>query len=176
MNGILELLPNRISKTLSAEKKARIHALLLLLVVELGPTTQIPEAVFKKLAKLGDKNKILYDLLKKVMDKYPDYINGDLPIEENTKDKVYFEDLESVRKEIKDLVMSIIDHEQGIAGAEYRNAISIFEDNVALKAKRKDEKAILIQDEIDNAYKEYEKTIANLQDAAPKKAKVVETT
>jgi hypothetical protein len=51
MNGILELLPNRISKTLSAEKKARIRELVLLIVLELGDTTQIPEAVYKKLAK-----------------------------------------------------------------------------------------------------------------------------
>ena len=177
MTGILELLPNLISKTLSPPKKARILELVLLIVIELGDPTQIPGAEYKRLAKLGDKNKILYDLLKKVMDKYPEYINADLAVEEINKDKTYFEDLDEVKAMIKAHILDMIDHEQGIVGAEYRNGIAIFEDNVAFKAKRKDKKAVLIQDELDNAYKEYDKIIAAMQDApaASKKAKTEAT-
>ena len=86
---LLSLLPNRISKALSPKNQARILELALLIVAELGALTQIPEAEHKKLAKLGDKNIILYDLLKAVMDKFPEYINDDLPVIEVTKDRSY---------------------------------------------------------------------------------------
>ena len=166
---LLSMLPNRISKALSPKNQARILELALLIVAELGALTQIPEAEHKKLAKLGDKNIILYDLLKAVMDKFPEYINDDLPVIEVTKDRSYYSDLETAKTNIMKTVMAAIEHEQAIVGAEYRNAIAIFEDNVAIKVARRDDKAILVQDEINKAYKEYEKTIATMQDAAPTK-------
>ena len=167
----LALLPNRISKTLSQEKKSRIAELLKLIAVELGEKTIIPDAEYKKLAKIGDKNKHLYGFLKDVMDKNPEYINSDLPIEEVTKDKTYFEDLDEVRAMLAEFVYTIIDHEQGIVGAEYRNATGIFEANVAAKIYRNDAKAILVQDLINKAYKDYDRTVAVMQDAQPKDPK-----
>lgn len=169
MNKVLVLMPNRISKTLSPEKQARIKELLQLVALELGETTQIPEAEHKKLARLGEKNIILYDLLKGVMNKYPEYINSDLLIEELTKDRSYFGDLETVKADIKKIVLDIIEHEQDIAGAEYRNGIAVFEDNVAIKVARRDPKALLAQDEIDKAYKEYDRLIAAMQDSSTSK-------
>ena len=172
---LLSLLPNRISKALSAKNQARILELALLIVAELGELTQIPEAEHKKLAKLGDKNILLYDLLKVVMDKYPEFINDDLHVSEVTKDRSYYGDLETAKSNIKKTIIDVIEHEQAIVGAEYRNAIAVFEDNVAIKVARRNEKAILVQDEINKAYKEYDKIIATMQDAAPaKKAKTDE--
>ena len=166
---LLSLLPNRISKALSAKNQARILELALLIVAELGELTQIPEAEHKKLAKLGDKNIILYDLLKIVLDKYPEFINDDLHVSEVTKDREYYRDLETAKLNIQKTVINVIEHEQAIVGAEYRNAIAIFEDNVAVKVARRSEKAILVQDELNKAYKEYDKIIATMQDAAPAK-------
>ena len=172
MANLLALLPNRISKTIPPENLIRIEELANLLVAELGTLTQIPEAEYKKLAKLGEKNIILYDLIKKVMVKYPEYIETDLPLVENTKDRTYFRDLEKAKTIIKEVFLDVIEHEQGIVGAEYRNGVAVFEDNVAIRVARNDAKAKLVQDEIESAYKEYDRLISTMQDSATsKKAK-----
>ena len=147
MPKILALLPNRVSKTLTPEKKTRITELLNLIVAELGDMTVIPDADYRGLAKIGEKNIFLYDFLKIVMDEFPDFINADLPIEEITKDRVYFADIEWVKTSVKRILLDAINHEQGIVGAEYRNATGIFEDNVATRVARSDAKAILVLNE-----------------------------
>ena len=167
MPKTLALLPNRVSKVLTPEKKTRITELLNLIVAELGEMTAIPEADYRVLAKIGEKNIFLYDFLKVVMDKSPEFINVDLPIEEITKDRTYFGDIEWLKASVKRILFDALNHEQGIVGAEYRNATGIFEENVATRVARGDAKAILVQDEIDKAHKEYDRKVAAMQDAPP---------
>jgi hypothetical protein len=142
-----KILPNRSSKTLSAANMEAIKAAIQVILNNIGIRIIITDDDYKSLAKLADILKAICDNVFEVVQEDPSYLEDEQPIEEILKDKLYFEQTAEVLKLLYSLVF-LYEREQGVAGAEYRNAIHNYEGNVKDKVKRGSSTAQLVLDKL----------------------------
>jgi hypothetical protein len=142
-----KILPNRSSKTLTAENMEAIKGALQVLVDNLGVRIVITDDEYKGLAKLGDFLKPICDSVFAIAQQDPTYLEDEQSVEEVQKDKVYNEQTADVLKSLYEVVF-LYERENGTSGAEYRNAISNYEGNVKDKVKKGSSTAQLTLDKL----------------------------
>jgi hypothetical protein len=135
-------LPNRISKKIGADQIARARMLLQEVANILGEDTQISDEDYKALLKISDKRKLDADDTFQIAQAFPEFMEESIPLSEVAKDKSYYEDTDTLRTMHKTL-SDKLEKEQNVAGAEYFNAMLIYEENVRLKAARDNSRAQL---------------------------------
>ena len=142
-----KILPNRSSKTLTAANVAAIQAAVQTILTNLGDLIVITDEDYKGLAKLGEVLKPICDAVLKVAKEDPSYLEEEDTIEEVEKDKTYFEQIDDIKKMLKDISF-VLDREQGVCGAEYRNALGNYEVNVKTKVNKGSKAAQLTLDKL----------------------------
>jgi hypothetical protein len=143
-----KILPNRSSKTLAEVKLEAIKAAAQVILDNLTDLVIITNNDFNALAKLGEILKPICDKVFEIAKVHPKYLEDEQPIEEVLKDKTYYEQLEIVRQILKSII-AIIEREQAIVGAEYRNAMANYESNVKERVKKGSTDARLVMDKLD---------------------------
>jgi hypothetical protein len=130
-----KLLPNRSSKTVAPDALSKVRQAIQLIMEVLGDDTDISDADYKGLRKIADKLKRECDDVFEIAKENGNFVEAPLSIEEMQKDKEYYELCDSIRALLKSLIIRL-DREQNIAGAEYYNACSVFEDDVDAKVNK----------------------------------------
>jgi hypothetical protein len=130
-----KLLPNRSSKTRAADAMTKARMGIQLLEEAMGELTDISDEEYNALRKIADKLKRVCDDVYEIAQENIEFIEAPLTIEEITKDKLYYELCDSIFALVKAFLLRL-EREQNIAGAEYYNALSVFEDDVSAKVKR----------------------------------------
>ena len=142
-----KILPNRSSKTLTAANLEAIKGAIQTIIENLGEPIVITDDDFNALARMGETLKTVCDAVLEVAIDDPSYLEDEQPLEEVQKDKTFHEQMDDVRKLVKKVTF-ILDREQGVCGAEYRNAIGNYEANVKAKVNKGSEKAQLVLDKL----------------------------
>jgi hypothetical protein len=142
-----KILPNRSSKTLTAENMAAIKGAVQTILENLGIPIAITDADYDGLAKMGDTTKLVCDDVLKVAEGNPSYLEAEQPLPEIYKDQTYNEQTTTVVKWLSE-PLSIALREAGISGAEFRNAMLNYEGNVKDKVKRGSMEAQLVLDKL----------------------------
>ena len=145
---VKKILPNRISKLPPPEVKTKIRQVIQLLDEILGDNTPISDDDYKSLRKIADKLKQECDDVFAIAIENPEFLDESNSIVEMEKDKRYYELCDTIRSMLNGMLIKL-DKEQNIAGAEYFNACSIFEDNVKIKAGRGNAKAQNVKAQLD---------------------------
>ena len=130
-----KLLPNRISKVIEPDAIPKVRQAIQLLDEVLGADTQISEEDYKSLRKIADKLKRECDDVYDIAKENTEFIEAPLTLEEIDKDRKYYEFCDLIRSMLKALSLKL-EREQNIAGAEYYNACSVFEEDVDTKVER----------------------------------------
>lgn len=142
-----KLLPNRVSRTLSDDNLQKIRDAVQVIIENLGSNTPITKAEYDALAKLGDKHRAYNAELFDIVRTHPAYLEEEQSIEEIAKDKQLFEQYDSVR-DILAAAIEKLEREQGVVGAEYRNAGSVYVENVKNKVSKGNKEATMVLDKI----------------------------
>ena len=142
-------LPNRISKVVAPDAVSKIRKAIALIEEVLGSSTSISDDDYKALRKIADKLKRECDDVYDIAVENTEFIDDSTTIEEMEKDKKYYELCDMILSMLKALMIKLT-REQNIAGAEYHNACSLFEENVAVKAGRNNAKAQIVKGQLDN--------------------------
>jgi hypothetical protein len=130
-----KLLPNRISKVIAPDAVTKVRQAIQLLNEVLGDDTQISDEDYKGLRKIADKLKRECDDVYDIAKENTDFVEAPLSVDEMGKDKTYYELCDMILSMLKALLLKL-EREQNIAGAEYYNACSVFEEDVDTKVKR----------------------------------------
>jgi DNA topoisomerase VI subunit B len=142
-----KILQNRSSKTLTAQNLENIKNAIQVIIDNLAPHVVITDDDFESLAKMGTVLKKICDAVLEVVEEHNVYLETEQPLVEVQKDKAYYEQIEEIRKMLRKLIF-LLDREQGVAGAEYRNAIHNYEGNVKEKVKKGSNEAQLVLDKL----------------------------
>ena len=145
---VKKILPNRISKLPPPEVKTKIRQVVQLLDEILGDNTPVSDEEYKSLRKIADKLKQECDDVFAIAVENSEFLDESHSIVEMEKDKHYYELCDSIRSMLNGMLIKL-DKEQNMAGAEYFNACSIFEDNVKIKAGRGNAKAQNVKAQLD---------------------------
>lgn len=130
-----KLLPNRISKVIAPDAITKVRQAIQLLNEVLGDDTQISDEDYKGLRKIADKLKRECDDVFDIAKENTEFVEAPLSVDEIGKDKNYYELCDTIRSMFNSLSLKL-EREQNIAGAEYYNACSVFEEDVDIKVKR----------------------------------------
>jgi hypothetical protein len=141
------LLPNRVSRTLTDDNLQKIRDAVKVIIENLGVSTPITKAEYDALAKLGDKHKPFSDGLLDIIREHPGFLEEEQSPEEIAKDKRLYEQYDEVRS-ILAAATEKLDREQGIVGAEYRNAGSVYTENVKNKVNKGNKDAVMVMDKV----------------------------
>ena len=142
-----KILPNRSSKTLTAENMEAIKAAIQTIIDNLGTPIAITDAEYDPLLKLGDVTKPVCDDILKIAEEHPSYLEEEQPIGEVHKDKTYNEQMATVAKWLSKPT-GIVVREGGVSGAEFRNAMTNYEGNVKGKVAKGSTDAQLVLDKL----------------------------
>ena len=142
-----KILPNRSSKTLPAANVEAIEAAIQIIMDNLGTPIAITDDDYKALYKIANTTKLVCDDVLAIAQVNPSYLEAEQPLEEIHKDKTYHEQMTKILKSLDDAV-KIATREAGVSGAEYRNALLNFEDNVKVKVKKGNMEAQIVQDKL----------------------------
>ena len=129
------LLPNRISKSVVPDALSKVRQAIQLLNEAIGEDTPISDEDYKGLRKIADKLKRITDDVYEIAKENTDFIEAPLTVVEIAKDKTFYELCDSILALLKAFNLRL-EREQNIAGAEYFNACSVFEGDVADKVNR----------------------------------------
>jgi hypothetical protein len=143
-----KLLPNRISKVVTPEMRAKVQQAFQLLDEALGTSTPISEDDYKSLRKIADKMKSESDDVFAITELNADLLEEPLTVVEITKDKDFYEFCDAIRAAKKSFEIKL-DREQNVAGSEYFNACCIFEEDVKTRANRGSTKAQNVKAQLD---------------------------
>lgn len=143
-----KLLPNLNSRTLTEAEMKTIFDAANTIDTQLGTPTPITQEAYDALAKLGDVLKIEYDAVFNVTREHPKYLDEEQTIDEIEKDKLACEQYDLIVAHLQKLLAKVV-RERGIRGAEYRNACSIYEENVVNSVKKGRLEAQMIKDRLD---------------------------
>lgn len=141
------LLPNRVSRTLTDDNLQKIRDAVKVILENLGTATPITKAEFDALAKLGEKHRPYNADLFDIILQHPSYLEEEQSTEEIAKDKRLHEQYDEVRDIIAP-AFEKLEREQGIVGAEYRNAGSVYTENVRNKVNKGNKDAVMVMDKI----------------------------
>ena len=141
-----KLLPNRISKSVAPDARAKVRQAFQLLDEALGEVIAIEEDEYKGLRKIADKLKRVTDDVFEIVKENTEFLEAPLTVEEITRDKEFYEFCDFVRT-VKNAFDLRLDREQNVAGAEYNNACGVYEGDVTDKVNRdkKNAKALSVQ-------------------------------
>lgn len=142
-----KILPNRSSKIVPAENMDAIKVAIQVIIDNLGTQIAITDADYDPLPKLGLTSKLVCDDVLKIAEDSPSYLETEQPIEEVYKDKTYNEQVSLILKWLGK-PLAIATREAGVSGAEYRNAMLNFEDNVKAKVGKGVAEAQLVLDKL----------------------------
>jgi argonaute-like protein implicated in RNA metabolism and viral defense len=143
-----KLLANRLSKIVAPDALSKVRQAILSLHDILGADIAISDEDYKSLAKIADTRKRITDDVFNIIKENQDLLDAPLSIEEIEKDKLYYELCDDIRGLLSSFVLKL-DKEQNIAGAQYYNACSVFEDDIATKVGRNNAKAQNVQSQLD---------------------------
>jgi hypothetical protein len=146
------LLPNRITETFPPEALTATQGAVVIMVAGLGTRTPILEKDFKALPKIGDKTKPYADDLVPIIENSPKYLHAKQTLAKIKFTKARYDQCAEIRKALVPF-LDLLEREQAIAGAEYRNHISVYVDKVKYEAKGNDQDAQMVLDEINLAAK-----------------------
>jgi hypothetical protein len=139
-----KVLPNRISKTVSADALTRVRGAIQVFQEVLGADTRLSETEYKSLRKIATKLKQEKDEVFAIAQENPELTEPPFALDEMAKDKAFYECCEQIRALLEPILLKL-DREQNLAGAEYANACSLFEEHIALKVERGHPKAQYIK-------------------------------
>jgi hypothetical protein len=139
-----KLLQNRISKTVTPDAQEKFRRALQIMSELLGEDTFISDAEYKSLRKIADKLKLESDDVFAVAQETPEFFDETTPAQEVEKDKSFYEFCDACRSMLSAFQIKL-DREQNLAGAEYYNACSVYEENVDFKRARGNLKAQNVQ-------------------------------
>jgi hypothetical protein len=139
-----KVLPNRVSKTIPANALDRVHGAVEVIRQVLGEAVPISEADYKSLRKIAAKLKQETDEVFALAQANPELTEAPFTVTEMSKDKSFYEFCDTVYGLLQSVLLQV-EREQNIAGAEYANSSSLFEEHVALKSERGHPKAQNVQ-------------------------------
>ncbi len=146
-----KLLPNRISKSVAPDARAKVRQAFQLLDEALGEVLAIEDDEYKGLRKIADKLKRVTDDVFEIVKENTEFLEAPLTVDEIAKDKEFYEFCDFVRT-VKNAFDLRLDREQNVAGAEYSNACSVYEGDVTDKVNRdkKNAKALSVQAQLNS--------------------------
>lgn len=130
-----KILPNRSSKTLTEAQVTAAKAAIQTVIDIIGTPIVITDDDYKVLAKMGDVLKPICDKVFEIAEENSSYLEDEQPVAEVQKDKTYFEQTTDILSSLYNAVF-MYEREQGTSGAEYRNAMANYEENVKAKVKK----------------------------------------
>ena len=145
-----KILPNRISKIVTPEMRAKVVQGFQLLNEALGEDTLISDEDYKKLRKLADVSKLTCDDVYDIAKANQGFIEEPLTFEEITKDKEFYEFCDEIYVLKKSFDLKL-EREQNLGGSEYANAMSVFENDIKDKVNRggNNAKAVNVKNQLD---------------------------
>ncbi|MBL7816349.1 MAG: hypothetical protein JNL70_15115 [Saprospiraceae bacterium] len=143
-----KLLDNRISKTVAPDALSKVRQAMQLLDEALGEEISITAEDYKALRKIADKLKRVTDDVYDIAKENTDFIEEPVTLAEIQKDKTFYEFCDDVFALLKAFILRL-EKEQNVAGAEYYNALCIYEDDVSRKAAKGNAKAQNVKAQLD---------------------------
>lgn len=143
-----KLLPNRVSKALDPALMDNIQNAAEAFTRALGEPTPINDDELKKLQKVAETRKRIADDVFRVLEQHPASLNAPLSLEEIRKDKALYEMGLTLEALLVGLLFNVR-REMSVAGAEYQNAMAIFEEDIKTDVNRNVAEARIVQAKLD---------------------------